>query len=234
MLETLTKQRASAGALLLWLMLLWAAPANAEDCPAFFRFVDFGQKDNDGVVYRGGSILRAEGYDGSNLLELERTECLPIRDIGKDGHGNPIPVVTSIQYSPEKTKINLTELGVSSVDDTNAAAEKNAERHRAMLNQPDAKVTRGSNFLCANSKEEDSLSCQVVSPYWGNIALVVYCDASQCRMPVMAVDKQVTVNAAWPRVTNTAGNDELTGSEVMEMTTKIHDFLSPLTSLNPG
>ncbi len=220
--------------LLVWILLSSVGRVNAEACPDFFRFVDFGTKGNDGVLYRGGSILRAEGFDGSKLIKLESTECLPIEDIGEDGHGNPIPVVTSVQYLPEQTAINLTELGVSVVDSTNTAAEKNAERHRTMLDQADAVVTRGSNFLCASTTEEDSLSCQVVSPYPVNFALVVYCDPSECTMPVLAVDKQITVNARWPRAEDSVGNADLTGSEIAQMTKRIYDFLFPLTSLNPG
>ena len=221
-------------ALLAGVLLSSVGRVNADTCPDFFRFVDFGTKGNDGVLYRGGSILRAEGFDGSGLIKQESTECLPIEDIGKDGHGNPIPVVTSIQYLPEQTATNLTELGVSAVDNTESAAEINAERHRAMLNQADAVVTRGSNFLCAGKPEEDSLSCQVVSPYDSNSALVVYCDDSVCTMPVLAVDKQLTVNASWPRTQGSVGNNDLTGSEIAQMTKRIYDFLFPLTSLNPG
>jgi len=214
--------------------IILPGPARAETCPDFYRFVDFGQKGNEGTVYRGGTLLRAENFDGTMLLKLPATKCLPVQDTAKDGRGNPIPVATSIQYLPEKTAIKLTELNVSAVEDTNAAAEKNAERHRNELEQTDAIVTRGSNFLCVNNEEKNSLSCQVVSPYPGNIALVVYCDDIQCNMPVMAVDKQIAVDASWPRTSNSIGNDERAGAEIIEKSIQIHDFLKPLTSLNPG
>ena len=53
-------------------------------------------------------------------------------------------------------------------------------------------------------------------------------------MPVMAVDEQLIVNAAWPRAPDTVDNDDLTGTKISEITNQIHEFLTPLTSLNPG
>ena len=227
--------RKVAALLLIFLPLLFPlAPASAGTCPDFFRFVDFGIEGDDGVVYRGGSLFRAEGFDGTMLLKLSHTKCLPVQETAKDGRGNPIPVVTSIHYIPELTAIDITELSVKVVNSANDLAEKNAERHRTSLKQADATVTRGENYLCANDVNKKSLSCQVVSPYPGNTALVVYCDAKQCTMPVLAVDNQIIVNAAWPRTPDSGGNGDLTGSEIIDITSQIHDFLSPLTSLNPG
>ena len=229
------------------LLYLCAGWASAETCPDFFRFVDFGQKGNDGVLYRGGSVFRAEGFTGDRLLKPGSTECLPVEDTAKDGFGNPVPVVAGIHYQPEKTAINLTALQVLTVDNATTAAEENAERHRARLEQADAVVTRGADFLCAAVKSNDekpddnnqsddepgSLSCQVVSPYAGNIALVMYCDTSLCTMPVMAINEQIVVKASWMRDSDSVGDDR-EGSEIADIARKIHDFLSPLSSLNPG
>ena len=221
-------------ALLSALLLYQPGPASAGTCPDFYRFVDFGLKGRDDVLYRGGSLLRAEGFDGAALLEFKQTKCLPVEDVAKDGRGNPIPVVAAISYSPEQTAINLTELSVVAVPDANTAAEKNTENHRNKLEQEDTVITQGSNFLCAGNPDKATTSCQVVSPYPGNTALVVYCDTAQCQMPVMAIDKKIVVNATWPRNPRSVGNDELTGNEIINTTKKIHDFLHPLTSLNPG
>ena len=225
-----------AALLLIFLSALFplSMPASAATCPDFFRFVDFGIEGDDGVVYRGGSLFRAENFDGTMLLKLGHTKCLPVQDTAKDGRGNPIPVVTSIHYDAELTTLDVTELSVKLVKSATDSAERSAERHRKRLEHTDTAVTRGENFLCANDKNQDSLSCQIVSPYPGNTALVVYCDAKQCTMPVMAVDEQLIVNAAWPRTPDTVDSDDLTGSEIIEITNQIHDFLTPLTSLNPG
>ncbi len=220
-------------ATILLLLSMWAGLASAGGCPDFFRFVDFGQRGSDGVLYRGGSLFRAEGFDGTMLVNLASADCLEVKDTATDGRGLTIPVVTSFLYEPAKTAIDLTELRVSAVDDASFAAENNAERHRERLKDTDAVVTRGTNFLCAIYNDTD-ISCQVVSPYPGNIALVAYCDATQCALPVMAIDKHITVKAAWLRAPGLEGNDKLTGAAIVDMVTQIHDFLSPLTSLNPG
>ena len=236
--------------LLLYLCAGWASAAT---CPDFFRFVDFGQQGNDGVLYRGGSIFRAESFSGDRLLKSGTTECLPVEDTAKDGFGNPVPVVAGIHYQPEMTAINLMALHVLTVDNATSVAEENAESHRARLEQADAVVTRGSDFLCASvadtgNKQIDntkpvndnqsfnvpgSISCQVVSPYAENIALVIYCDTTLCKMPVMAINEQIIVKASWMRVSDSVSDDS-EGSGIADMAGKIHDFLSPLTSLNPG
>ena len=49
------------------LFILFASQANAQSCPDYYRFVDFGLKGNDGVIYRGGPTFRAENLSGELL-----------------------------------------------------------------------------------------------------------------------------------------------------------------------
>lgn len=210
-------------------VIFCAGQAKAEDCPDFYRFVDFGLIAQDGEVYRGGPTFRAESLEGSPLLVMDRTECRPIQDISTDGHGNPIPIVTQIHYKPERTGMDLTELSLRAVDRNAAEAEKNASAHRAGLAQSDTATMRGADFLCAHTSTDDTISCQIVSPYPGNIALVVYCDARQCNMPGMAIKERIMAGAVWPRLPATLENPEKTGSHISEKIRQIYDFLDPLS-----
>jgi len=53
--------------------------------------------------------------------------------------------------------------------------------------------------LCASQSQNDDVSCQLVSPYGGSHALVVYCDTAMCQMPVLARDDQLVISAVWRR-----------------------------------
>ena len=211
-------------------IFLAASQSSAENCPAFFRFVDFGLQGTDGTIYRGGPTLRAEGLNGQPLLLRERTTCLNVREIAKDGHGNPIPVVTSISYDPDTTEIDLNELRVVSVDDTNDAATQNAHLHRARVSAADTELTRGPNFLCARPNGSQTLSCQLESPYPGNIALVIYCDTLECRMPVLAISDKLHVSAVWPTDAAFLDTPNTAGTELSDKVQKIRDFLVPLSA----
>lgn len=213
------------------LVTFFASQANAHSCPDFYRFVDFGLTGNDGLTYRGGPTFRAENFNGELLLLEDRTICQDVIEVAKDGHGNPIPVVTSVDYNPEKTGIELQRLRISLVDDTKQTAEKNAEIHQSRLAKPASIVsTRGSNFLCVNDKETNHLSCQLVSPYSGNVSLVIYCDTQECRMPVLAMSERMLINAVWKSSDSFLSNPEIAGQEISETVQKIHDFLTPLSA----
>ncbi len=217
------------------LLLLCCGVANAGNCPDFFRFVDFGQTDKNGVVYRGGSFLRAENFDGTALLDIKRTECREVIETNTDGRGYPIPVVSGVYYSPDRAALDLVELRVRSLEDSHAAAEESAATHRQRLDQSDVNIARGDTFLCAGINADQSFSCQVVSPYEGNAALVIYCTTMQCEMPVMAINQQLAVSATWDREPD--ANDEAiedAGVAVVNKVAEIHNFLEPITSLNPG
>ena len=213
-----------------FLFVFLSGQAYAETCPDFYRFVDFGLEGNDGVIYRGGTTLRAESFEGEPLLITAQTKCISVPEVAKDGHGNPIPVVKSINYLPEITGLDLNEIRVSSVDDTKLAATENAKSHVATLERPDTTSTRSSNFLCANSNANNTVSCQLVSPYPGNIALVVYCDNSQCVMPVLAVNQHLLVSARWNSSSDVLSEPETAGNMILEKVQKIHDFLKPLSA----
>lgn len=214
------------------LLCVWTGAAGASTCPAFFRFVDFGQTGRDGVVYRGGSFFRAEGPDGTPLLSRERTECLPVTDLGKDGRGNPIPVVQSIHYKPEVLPAGIEALRVSAFTNAIVAAEESAVRHHTRLQQPGIKTIRGDNYLCLTDDTKALLSCQVVSPYADNAALVAYCEGGHCRMPLMVVDSRIAVSAVWSRRDSDDSSDA-GAADVVDRIGGIHTFLSPLISLSP-
>jgi hypothetical protein len=218
---------------ILLVLLFSSSVTSAASCPEFFRFVDFGQIGNDGVVYRSGSFFRAEDFDGSALLDRQHTECIEVSEANTDGHGYSIPVVTSINYNPVKAKLDVLELRVSRWADTHLAAEDNAVIHRQRLDQSDVKLTQGEDFLCVHISADDALSCQVVSPYEGNHALVVYCDSLLCEMPVMAVNEYLSVSAKWSLKLADVQGEDSAGTEVVRKIAQIHGFLKPITSLNP-
>ena len=213
------------------IFILFVNQANAQTCPDFYRFVDFGLKGNDGVIYRGGPTFRAESFSGELILLEKQTKCLKVPEVSKDGHGNPIPVVTSINYDPAKTGIDLNQLRLSIVDDTENAANENASIHQARLAKPNSIAsTQGSNFLCASTKDTNQLSCQLVSPYAGNVSLVVYCDALECRMPVLAINKEIQISAVWESSEGFINTPENTGLVISNKVQKIKDFLTPLSA----
>ncbi|MEP5731668.1 MAG: hypothetical protein ABJL67_20090 [Sulfitobacter sp.] len=211
------------------LLMLFAGVVNAQNCPDFFRFVDFGLEGHDGVIYRGGPIFRAESLNGSPLLLRDRTKCRAIRDIASDGHGNPIPVVTSINYDPVKTGIDLSELQLSLVEDAAGSAEQNALAHRAVLDRSETERVQGPNFICARHQKDDTISCQLVSPYPGNIALVIYCTAWVCEMPVLAVYEQIQIGAKWPSNITLVNDLNTAGMAISDKVQKIYTFLDPLS-----
>lgn len=213
-----------------FLFIIATGQAQAQSCPDFFRFVDFGLEARDGTLHRGGTILRAESFEGEPLLLREKTLCRAVQEVSKDGPGNPIPVVSSIDYDPAKTGIPLIELRILSVKDATAQAEENAAAHRAALDRPDTEITRGSNFLCAAQPEPGTLSCQLLSPYPGNAPLVVYCDALRCEMPGLAINTRLLARAAWTNASAGAGSAEAAGTDILSTLEQIHGFLTPLSS----
>ncbi len=204
------------------LVVLCASEASADSCPDRYRFVDFGLEDSDGIIRRGGTILRAFDLEGTHLLVPERTICLSVDEVARDGRGLPIPVVSSVDIDPKVTAIDLTELRLRAVKDVAAAAEANASLHHEKLAQSGTITTRGQNFLCASTNGTDDLSCQISTPYGGNVPLVIYCDAQLCEMPVMGRDEQLVGSAAWRRE---AADPGAAGIEISDKVQRIHDFL---------
>tara|TARA_R110002020_G_scaffold86758_2_gene214201 strand:+ start:5766 stop:6431 length:666 start_codon:yes stop_codon:yes gene_type:complete len=213
-----------------FLMILLNSPAQAESCPDFYRFVDFGSEAPDGTIRRGGPTYRAESLGGEALLIRDRTVCRRVADLAVDGRGNPIPVVARIDYDPIKTAIDLTELRLASVEDVVSATERSAARHRDTLDRSDAAINQGSSFLCARLSAAASVSCQLISPFGHNLALVVYCEPIECRMPALAVKAQVIATAAWRPSRELWSDPWALASEIAGKVQQIHDFLAPLSS----
>ncbi len=204
------------------LMLFCVAnPAFAQDCPPKYRFVDFGSKGVDGVMRRGGTIFRAFDGSGAFLLRNERTVCRAVEETSRDGRALPIPVVSRIDIDPAIAGMEVIDLRLAEIEDVVAASEANAERHRDRLNQTDAIIARAQTFLCASTNQADAVSCQLLSPYEGNAALVVYCLGQRCEMPVMVRDTQLAIGAVWHR---NAMDPETLGQEISDKIQRIHDF----------
>jgi len=213
-------------------LVFYCGQASADACPDFFRFVDFGLDTPDGVT-RGGPTYRAESFDGQALAIAELTVCRDALNLAVDGRGNPIPVVASINYAPEKTGIDLKELRLTGVDDVALQAEGNADDHRARLDRKTAVKSRGPDYLCARLEEPNEISCQFVSPFGGNLALVIYCDPSACRMPVLALNEKVIATAVWQPSEASLRDQEAAPLEIGDKVQQIHDFLAPLSSWKP-
>lgn len=210
--------------------LTMAVQASAQSCPDFFRFVDFGLEGRDGVTYRGGPVLRAEGFSGTPLLFRDMTECVAVPQMASDGHGNPIPVVKSISYDPIKTGIELTALNVAITEDAAAFAETHAQPHRRQLGRSGTATARSDRFLCAEPREGGMLSCQVQSPFVGSTDLVVYCDQGTCTMPVMALNEQIFTSAVWTVEAEFLEDAQAAGADISRKVQQIHDFLEPISS----
>lgn len=212
------------------LFLATAGAANAQGCPDFFRFVDFGLQDAEGRFIRGGPHFRGESLAGTSFLKPGDTKCRSVREIASDGHGNPIPVVTHISYNVERTDLDLTTLHVSYSTDTRVAAQQNAQQHHARLSRVDAEPIRGENSLCVAARDGVGVSCQLVSPYPGNTDLVVHCDQDQCDMPVLAVNANIMVSAVWPVTVSFRAQIDGAGPQIFSTVQAIHAFLEPLSS----
>lgn len=205
------------------ILLLSLSTAVAEDCPPYYRFVDFGLEDRSGILHRGGHLFRVEGLDGTPLLIRERTICHTVQQLAVDGHAHPIPVISQFEYDPAKSLPSLIHLRLTAAKDLTELAAENAERHRARLGQPDPLTTRGETFLCVGPSA--ALSCQLQSPYPGNLPLVVYCDATRCEMPVLGFNKGIFISASWPRGPNSLSDARATGRRAQTTIQSIHDFL---------
>lgn len=214
--------------ILMCIALFLASPASADTCPPFFRFVDFGLIDNSGALLRGGPLLRGESFEGATLIALKQTKCKAVRDLARDGHGNPIPVVSDVIYDVKKVSVELTRLRVSVVEDARIVANKNAGLHRERLGR--FETVQSQNALCAIATEARELSCQVTSPFKTPAPLVVYCDLEFCRMPVLAMDTRIVVSAIWAIDDGFWRDPDAAGAVVFAKIRDIHAFLEPLSS----
>ncbi|MBU2994180.1 hypothetical protein Q4555_07615 [Octadecabacter sp. 1_MG-2023] len=207
-----------------------ASAVAAEDCPDFYRFVDFGLQGNDGVLYRGGPLLRAENFAEDRLLLEDQTECLSVWPTLTDGRGNPMPVVSTIAYDPAAIGAGITELKVRTVEGTTAAATQSATSYRRRLEEPDATVTRGDTFVCVATALTPHVACQLVSPYDTDAPLIVYCHDQSCRLPVLAMDDRIFVSARWETDVHYVNDPDAGAASMSEIVQHIYDFMSPLSS----
>ncbi|MCF2904745.1 hypothetical protein L0666_07080 [Octadecabacter sp. CECT 8868] len=209
---------------------LTASVVAAESCPDFYRFVDFGLQDNDGILYRGGPLLRAENFAEDRLLLEEQTECLSVWPTLTDGRGNPMPVVSTIAYDPAAVDAGITELKVRTVEGTTAAATQSATAYRRRLEEPDATVTRGDTFVCVETAQTQHFACQLVSPYDTDAPLIVYCHNHSCQLPVLAMDDRIFMSARWETDVDYINDPAAGAASMSEIVQDIYDFMSPLSS----
>ena len=163
-------------------------------------------------------------------MYLDKTVCIDVPENGTDGHGYTIPVVESIIYKPETSLSNLSEFRLRAVDDTMVAATSSIEQHRENLQNDSSTITRGENSLCVSSNA-GSLSCQIVSPYPGNVPLVVYCSEANCKMPALAINKQLLISASWQLKLANKNDDTEAATAMLDMAKQISEFLEPLSAL---
>lgn len=214
---------------LLSVLFIWlASQAHAQGCPDFFRFVDFGQIGEDGITYRGGTLLRTESFAGAPMVLAEQTTCVSVSTRAIDGRGNLIPVVTSMSYDPSQTGIALTSLRVVRSTGIAKSVDTNAAIHRERLSHDNVTLARDAAFLCAADVDGDHFSCQLVSPYNNGYDLVVHCNLSECAMPVMAITDLLLVEATWPSLSSTDNELAERGVAVAAKVMQIHDFLADL------
>lgn len=208
---------------LLLIVLFSGSVAIAEDCPPYYRFVDFGLEDRSGVLHRGGHLFRVEGFDGAPMLIRNRTKCRAVPQLAVDGHAHPIPVISQFEYDPALSLPDLRYLRLTANKDVRALAEENAERHRASLRQTEVSTLRSETFLCASFGED--LSCQLQSPYPGNVPLVVYCNAMLCKMPVLGFNAGIFISASWQRRPDAVTDPMATGVRAQKTIQDIQSFL---------
>ncbi|TFL19824.1 hypothetical protein [Jannaschia formosa] len=208
-----------AAAVLCLLSLLAAAPAQAEECPGFYRFVEFGLLDRDGMLRPGGTVLRGIDAEGAPILRTDATVCQAIQGVRRDGPGNPIPIVSEVAFDPALLPLDLGALRLSAHDDLAALTERIAAPHRAAL--AGAEPVTGPDFLCVSGPAVES--CQLASPYGPDFPLVVYCDDAGCEMPALAYDDRIAVSARWDRQATTP--EEL-GPEIRSRIEALRAFLA--------
>ena len=214
---------------LLGVFLFVAGGAAAQSCPDFYRFVDFGLKGQDGIIYRGGTLLRAENTNREALLLTERTTCLDVTILAKDGRGNPVPVVSSINYDPAKTGLDLDELQVASEQNVQIVAEGLAEKHRDYVARAGNKRFQGAQYLCVPVSTSE-VSCQIVSPFEGTIPLIATCVVGECVLPAFGINAQLMVRASWSVAPSMMSDPMRVGEDVSKMVQQIYGFLAPLSA----
>jgi hypothetical protein len=206
----------------LLMFIALAQPASANDCPASYRFVDFGVEGEDGEIRRGGTIFRAFNADGTRILVLEQSICRTVTSVSIDGRALPIPVVSTVSINPSLADLDLTTLELRTANDAFLAANINAVSHRGNIGKPGAVLSRGQDYVCVGFVEVDDISCEFLSPYGNRAALVIYCNTQHCEMPALARDAQLVVSAVWRR---DAAEPDAVAQEIRAKVDRVRDFL---------
>ena len=169
-----------------------AGAAQAEGCPDFYRFVDFGLDAGAGIVTRGGPIFRVESFEGEALQDAA-TICRDVYPVAADGHGNPIPVVSRLSYDPEALDLPVDRLDLWQRADSAADAMAVERRHRRVV----ARGAVRSDALSLCAVEGAMTSCQVASPLGAEVPVIVICDAGRCAATSIAVHPRIALSAEW-------------------------------------
>jgi hypothetical protein len=205
--------------------------AQAQNCPEYFRFVDFGVSRADGSIHPGGPTFKVK-RDGKPLFESGSVACRDIVPVFTDGHNQPIPLVTTFSYAPSLVASNMTSLSLTRTPNTSATdALVVVQRHRTIRNEADAAIINGADFLCASGapSSAQTISCEVVNPFEATLSFIVSCDGATCAMSAMAIDDAVHISANW---SNTAPvSAKTTGEVASEMAAKIHAFIKDKSAL---
>lgn len=221
---------AAASALLVtaFVTAVFAQSAPVGTCPDYYRFVDFGLVAQDGSIHRGGPTFRVENLAGQQLILPQHTTCLSLRETAVDGHGNPIPVVSSVSYDQNNVDQRVRSLRLSPVDDPETFLANIAEQHHLRLAAESAVVLLGSDYLCVSALTPSAFSCQFVSPFGAQQAPIVYCTQNQCTLPAMAIKDRIFATARWDQPVQSLAHAEAV--TIKNMLSALHDFLTPLTS----
>jgi len=209
-----------------FILAIFASKSNAMECPERNRFVDFGQKDLQGKLHKGGPIFRAFDADGTPLLLSEQTDCLEVDLLAKDGRALDIPVVSQVEVDMTVAKLDLLHLRLNASDDTQIDALENVRVHQERLVLPKAIKAQGADFVCMHAKGSVEISCQFAPPYKPNAPLVIYCDNETCNMPVLARSETLNVSAAWAQEQT---DMEALGANISSKLQTIVRFLAPHT-----
>ncbi|AXI47702.1 hypothetical protein C1J03_17825 [Sulfitobacter sp. SK012] len=209
---------------------LWINHAQAQSCPEYFRFVDFGAITADGSLLRGGPTFKVK-RDGEPLFESGSVACTDIEPVFTDGHNQPIPLVTALSYSsnlvaPEMTNLNIKRLSATSAK----LAQEPLEGHRIARSAAGNSATQGADFLCVHVdlSPSQTISCEVVSPFDTTLSFIVACNDTACAMSGMAIEKAVNISAGWT-ISGTATLEEA-GATASDIATKIHAFIKDKTA----
>jgi hypothetical protein len=207
------------------ILMMAASQSVAQNCPDFYRFVDFGLIGRDGSINRGGIVLRAEGFNGDALLISTQTQCLDVRDLAKDGRGNSIPLVSQISYDPNVSTLPFNAISVAVSPDMTARAEAAAVPHRVSLADAETVQTTGPKSLCVRRSDSVNFTCQIAQPYARDAPLIVSCNGTVCEMPVLAITDALYVSASW-----SINDSMIADAEIVAHVDRLTAFLDPLSA----